>query len=189
VQGLPDVRRGHEEVGLVFAPHFWNDEAVIGGAAREPLDHEVHAVGKFYLRVLDLHENAVGDESAQDVFELLLRGRVEGERAHEIAHKNRLAETRHVVDHPAVEIVGSVYGVSVLGMVPEVGLECGNPPPHRLTPFTLSPSTRVLPTTHTWTRGRLEVFLRFAERRPSIRNRPDCDGAYRVFFLFTSVVV
>ena len=123
VESLADVRGGDEEVDLPLAARLRHDEAVTRRVAREAPHHQVHAVREPDPRAAEVDERAVGDQPAQDGLQLPPRGRVEGERAHELAHGDRLAEARHEVEHPAVEVVCVVYRDSVMRMVPEVGLE------------------------------------------------------------------
>ncbi len=124
VQRLADVRGGDVQVRLVRAAVLGDDEAVAGGAAREPADDEVHARGQADARPADVDDGAVLDQAAKRVLELSAPGGVERETAGQLADGHRLAEARQDVEHPVIDTDGVNRGFLLgVGMVPEVGLE------------------------------------------------------------------
>ena len=127
VERLADVRRGDEDVRLSLAPFVRDDEAVARRAARQPSDDEVHPRGQADARAADLDQSAVRDQPAQHGLQRAPAGSVERQALGQLAHADRLAEARDVLEHPAFEAIGVVYGGSPgrgsKGLVPEVGLE------------------------------------------------------------------
>ena len=76
---------------------------------------------------MDLDQRTVRDQPTQHGLERTPAGSVERKALGQLAYADRLAEARDVLEHPAFEAIGLVYGESPgrgsKGLVPEVGLE------------------------------------------------------------------